>query len=59
MKIFNQIDILDILILFGCIFIGYGLFLLKGLGFSLTSIGAIFLCLGVLGSIPAKIPKGK
>ena len=57
MKYFAQIDALDILIFSGCSLIGYGLFLLKGLGFSLTTIGIIFLSLGVLGSIPVKKSK--
>jgi len=59
MKIFfQQIDLFDILLFLGCILIGYGLFLLNGLGFSLTVVGAIFLFIGLLGSIPALF-KGK
>jgi hypothetical protein len=52
----SNIDLSDILICIGCILLGYGLFLLKGLGFSLAVIGAIFLILGILGSIPVKKP---
>lgn len=52
-EFFKQIDLFDVLLLLGCILIGYGLFLLKGLGFSMTVVGSIFLIIGLLGSIPA------
>lgn len=60
MKLFKEIDVLDFFIFIGLILIGYGLFLLKGLGFSLTTVGFIFLFFGILGSIPYKLlKKGK
>jgi len=52
----KYVDLSDILIFLGCILLGYGLFLLKGLGFSLTVLGFISLILGIGGSIPAKKP---
>jgi len=49
MKIFNNIGSYIVLMFLGCILIGYGLFLLYGLGLSLSVIGAIFFSLGVFG----------
>jgi len=49
MKIFNYIGSYVLIILLGCALIGYGLFLLYGLGVSLSVLGAIFFCIGVFG----------
>jgi len=49
MKIFNNIGSYIVLMFLGCILIGYGLFLLYGLGLSLSVIGVIFFSLGVFG----------
>jgi len=51
MKVFKNIDMFDILMFLGCSLIGYGLFLLYGLGVALSILGAIFLFLGLIGSI--------
>jgi len=59
MKILEKIGLFSILIFLGCILIGYGLFLLRGLGFSLSVIGAIFFFLGAFGEFaPVFIKKG-
>jgi len=59
MKVFKNIGSYIILMLLGCILIGYGLFLLYGLGLSLSVIGAIFFSLGVFGEFaPIFVKKG-
>ena len=59
MKIFKDIGSYIILMLIGCALLAYGLFILYGLGVSLTVLGAIFLCLGVFGEFaPVFIKKG-
>ena len=44
-------DMFDVLIFLGCALLAYGLFVLYGLGVSLSVLGAIFLFLGLSGSI--------
>jgi len=52
MKIlFEQIDLSFVMLFLGCILVGYGLFLLHGLGFALACVGAILLFLGLLSSL--------
>ena len=59
MKIFKNIGSYIILMFLGCSLIGYGLFLLYGLGVSLSVIGAIFFSLGVFGEFaPVFFKKG-
>jgi hypothetical protein len=59
MKIFKDIGSYIILMLIGCALLAYGLFVLYGLGVSLSVIGAIFFCLGVFGEFaPIFINKG-
>jgi len=59
MKIFKDIGSYIVLMFTGCALLGYGLFVLYGLGVSLSSLGAIFLCLGVFGEFaPVFIKKG-
>jgi len=53
----KKIDFSDIMILIGCILLGYGLFLLKNLGVSLVTSGVLLLNIGVLRSILGKVPK--
>jgi len=59
MKIFKNIGSYVIFMFIGCILIGSGLFLLYGLGLSLSVIGAIFFSLGVFGEFaPVFVKKG-
>lgn len=59
MKRFSQIGVFDILILLGCALLGYGLFVLCGLGVSLSVLGGIFLFIGLFGEFaPVFIKKG-
>jgi hypothetical protein len=54
---FKNIDYSDVLILLGCILVGYGLFLLKNPGIFAVTIGVIVLNFGVLRSILGKNKK--
>ena len=47
----EKVDISDILMLLGCILMGYGFFLAKSLGVFLVAIGACALNFGVLRSV--------
>ncbi len=49
MKLIEHIGSYVLIILLGCTLIGYGLFLLYGLGVSLTVLGTIFFSIGVFG----------
>ncbi len=59
MKIFKDIGSYIILMFLGCALLAYGLFVLYGLGVSLSVIGAIFFSLGVFGEFaPIFVKKG-
>jgi len=47
----KRIDLSDILILLGCILMGYGLFLVFGLGWSLIGSGLTLALIGFFGNI--------
>ena len=47
---FNKIEPSDIMQLIGLSLVGYGLFLVFGLGWSLIGAGSIFILLGFFGS---------
>ena len=49
MKVFKKIGLYVVLSIIGCILLGYGLFLLWGLPYSLTIMGGIFLSIGLFG----------
>jgi len=60
MNIFKKIGMFDIFMFMGCNQLGYGLFLLYGIGVALSVMGGIFLFIGLFGEIaPIFVKKGK
>ncbi len=59
MKRFKKIGLFDFMIIIGCALLGYGLFILYGLGVSLSVMGGIFLFIGLFAEVaPIFIKKG-
>jgi len=60
METFKKIGVFVILFFIGCVLLGYGLFLLYGIGVSLSVMGGIFLFIGLFGEIaPIFVKKGQ